>query len=409
MRITYLHQYFNTPEQSGGTRSYEFARRLVARGHAVTMITSDRSGQAKAVREELVDGIRVLWLPVAYDNSMGYSRRIASFAAFAVQSARLASAQRCDVVYATSTPLTIAIPAMYASWRLRVPWVLEVRDLWPEIPISMGAIPSKIMQRAAFMLADRAYGSAVQIVALSPGMARGIAARGVSPAKVTAIPNGCDLDLFSGDRIDRHAFRRAHPELGGRRVVLYAGTIGKANGLEYMVDMAQAARSLADEVVFVVVGSGGQAHAIIDRARRASVLERNFFIFPSVSKANVANVIASADVTLSLVTGVATLNDNSANKFFDSLAAGKPIAINHEGWLADLIREHGVGLVLPSHDAVQAATSLTRFVLDQRGLEKAGRAASRLAATAFARDDLALALERVVARAVSIATTGGAV
>ena len=126
---------------SGGTRSYEFARRLVSMGHQVNMITSWRDPDGRnswfSTNE---DGINVHWLPVPYSNSMSYSQRLFSFFRFAILSARKAASLPADVVFATSTPLTIVLPAFYASRCQSVPMVFEVRDLWPELPIAMGAL-----------------------------------------------------------------------------------------------------------------------------------------------------------------------------------------------------------------------------------------------------------------------------
>ena len=145
MRITYLHQYFNTPDMSGGTRSYEMARRLVARGHEVNMVTSWRTDDGRKKPFETVeDGIRVQWLPVPYSNAMSYAQRLVAFGRFVVASTRRAAALPSDIVFATSTPLTIALPAVYAARRQRVPMVFEVRDLWPELPIAMGALRNPV-------------------------------------------------------------------------------------------------------------------------------------------------------------------------------------------------------------------------------------------------------------------------
>ncbi len=143
MRIIYLHQYFNTPEMAGGTRSYEMARRLVAAGHRVDLVTTWRDRTEKKswfVTEEA--GIVVHWLPLPYSNQMNYRQRMKSFIRFAWASSRRAAGFKGDVVFATSTPLTIAFPGLYAAVRRRIPLVFEVRDLWPEVPIAMGVFRS---------------------------------------------------------------------------------------------------------------------------------------------------------------------------------------------------------------------------------------------------------------------------
>src|SRR5688572_12337701 len=119
VRITYIHQYFKTPGMVGGTRSYEFARRLVERGHEVHMITSEPEGNRARVSNE--SGIVVHWLPVPYDNSMSYRRRMWAFLSFVCRSAAVAGRLPHDLVYATSTPLTVAIPGVYAALRRKAP------------------------------------------------------------------------------------------------------------------------------------------------------------------------------------------------------------------------------------------------------------------------------------------------
>ena len=142
MRMLYLHQYFNPPEMSGGPRSYEMARRLVAWGHQVNMITTARDPSStfrgwKTTRES---GIHVYWLHVSYSNAMSYPERIIAFLKFAVGAALRAASLDGDVVFATSTPLTIALPAVYAWRRRDIPMVFDGCDLWPELPIAIGAL-----------------------------------------------------------------------------------------------------------------------------------------------------------------------------------------------------------------------------------------------------------------------------
>jgi UDP-N-acetylglucosamine:LPS N-acetylglucosamine transferase len=147
MKVIYLHQYFNTPKMSGGTRSYEMARRLVAAGHEVHMVTTWRTETAHDDWFHTTEsGIQVHWLPVSYSNSKTYTQRIRAVLSFAIQACRKAVDLKGDLIFATSTPLTIAIPGIYASWRNRLPMVFEVRDLWPELPIAVGALRSPVLK-----------------------------------------------------------------------------------------------------------------------------------------------------------------------------------------------------------------------------------------------------------------------
>jgi glycosyltransferase involved in cell wall biosynthesis len=396
MRIIYLHQYFNTPAQSGGTRSYEMARRLVAHGHEVTMITSDRAGQGSRVREEMIEGIKVLWIPVAYDNSMSYARRMRAFVSFAIRSAQLARSVDCDIIFATSTPLTIAIPAMYAARRRRVPWVLEVRDLWPELPIAVGAIRNPLVVHAAFALARRAYRSAAAVVALSPGMRDGVVAQGAAPERVSVIPNFCDLSRFDPNKASKEPFMEAHPELRGRRLAIYAGQIGKINGLEYVLDMANESSRPMPDLAFVLIGRGSEVVRLETHARERGLLGKNVFFLPPVPKEAMPHVLAAADIALGIFRDVPGMETNSSNKFFDALAAGRPVAINYGGWHAEVLHEFGSGVRLPGGDAAQAASVLTRFLADEKALARAASGSRQVAEQRFNVESLAGQLEAIL-------------
>lgn len=213
MKILYLHQYFVPPDAAGGTRSYELARRLVARGHDVTLVTSSAHMQGSA-RHRTLDGIEVVVLPVDYDNAMSNGERIRAFVEFAGRAAFEAARHPTDVVFATSTPLTIAIPGLAARFLTSAPLVFEVRDLWPEIPIAMGSLRNPLARAAARGLEWLAYHGSCEVVALSPGMADGVAKVGIPRERITVIPNGCDVEKFNVDAGAARAFVRGLlPEL----------------------------------------------------------------------------------------------------------------------------------------------------------------------------------------------------
>jgi glycosyltransferase involved in cell wall biosynthesis len=408
MRILYLHQYFVSPEAAGGTRSYELARRLVAAGHEVTLVTSNAMMPAQyrditAPLRTKMAGIDLVVLPVRYGNAMGYADRMRAFARFAALASIEALRHRSDVVFATSTPLTIALPGLLASFGRRVPMVFEVRDLWPELPIAMGALPSGWMRAAARTLEWLAYHGSAHVVALSPGIAAGVAKTGIAHDRISVIPNACDLEMFGSASARAPAFRAEHlPWLKEQeRLVLYAGTFGAINDAGWLVEVAAAARTVAPRLQFALVGSGAERDAIEARARERGVLGTNLRVLPPVSKREVPGLLGAATVATSLFKPLPEMEANSANKFFDALAAGRPLAINYGGWHADLLRNSGAGLVLPSSDPGAAARDLATLALDEHAVMRAGAAARALASERFDRDDLAIRLAHVLERAVA--------
>ena len=339
MRIIYLHQYFNTPDMSGSTRSFEVGRRLVAAGHQVDIITSWQESTArKSWFTTDVSGMRVHWLPVRYSNHMNYPARIAAFFKFAIRAAGRARRVEGDVVFATSTPLTIAIPAVYAARRRGIPMVFEVRDLWPELPISIGALKNPVLRRAAKALERFAYSNSAAVVALSPGMAEGIVRTGYPREKVAMVPNASDLELFQRDAAQGRAFRQRFGIDDGRILVGYLGTLGRINGVGYLVQVAAALKD-DPRFAFLTVGDGQERELVAALARSEGVLDRNFLMLSKIPKTQVPALLSAVDVATSLFLPIPQMESNSANKFFDALAAGCCVAINYGGWHAQLLQE----------------------------------------------------------------------
>jgi glycosyltransferase involved in cell wall biosynthesis len=406
LKILYLHQHLAIREGATGTRSYEFARLLKERGHQVTMLggSGELSGLNSTdkglVNEIDFEGIRILQLNVPYSQKMSYLRRIFAFLWFMMLSSWVATRQRkVDVIFATSTPLTIAIPAMIASLINRRPYVFEVRDLWPEVPVGLGILRNPLLITVARWLERTAYRRATHIVACSPGMKDGIVKTGISPEKVTVISNACDIDLFDVPESAGINFRSRHSFLNGRPLVVYTGAFGLVNGLEYMVRLAKRVSAIDEKIAFLLVGTGREKAGLLSLAEQLGVLNKNFWLMDAVPRLEVPSVLSAATVATSTVVPNPVLWNNSANKFFDSLAAGRPIIINHEGWLADLLRETGVGIVLPADDIDQAAEMLTDFLSSEAKLSEARRAAKELARERFNRNRLVLQLESILQNA----------
>lgn len=397
MKILYLHQYFASPEESGSTRSYEMARRLVERGHHVDLVTTDwrgtfANGSQAGFALRNIDGIAVHTRRIPYQNEMPFRERMRAFLRFAVAARRYGTSLEYDVVFASSTPLTVALPGMYLARRRNVPFVFEVRDLWPDIPIAVGALKSRLAIAAARWLEHRAYSRARAVVVLSPDMRSALLSRGIPEQKLHVIPNGCDLDLFAPDEalLPDASRNRPYP------IILYAGAIGLINNVSYLAQIAGALHSQLPAARFTVFGSGAYEETLRRDAAALGVLDETFFIYPPVPKNEVPRVFADADVSMSLFADVPGMSANSANKFFDALASGTAVAINYGGWQADLIRTHEAGIVLPPDNAVAAAEQLAEFLSDEDRVRRAGQNARALAEARFDRNAQAAELARLL-------------
>lgn len=394
MHILYLAQHFTPSDGIGGSRPASMSSRLVKAGHRVTFITSSASFPesyrfTEAVSSIRVDGVDLRVIDVAYSNQLTYVQRIKSFLVFAYKAGvEAARVDAVDLIFATSTPLTIALPAVWAKHRHRKPMVFEVRDLWPELPIALGALKNPVVKWVAVWLEKWAYRNSDHVIALSPGMKTGVVRAGCPPEKVTVVPNNCDVGAFRVDRSAGESFLNEHPYLKGSALVTYSGTLGVINGVGYLVDIAAKMLTLDPSVRFLIVGSGKEKDVVVERARAAGVLERNLWILPALYKKDMPRLLSASTLPVSLFINLPQMWHNSANKFFDALAAARPVMINYQGWQADIIRASRAGLVVPPDDAAAAADQLQRFLSDGAAVKAAGEAAARLADTEFNRDRL---------------------
>jgi len=399
MRIVYLHQYFNTPAMSGSTRSFEVGRRLAAAGHQVDIVTSwQEPTERRGWFTTDESGMRVHWLPVRYSNRMSYVARMGAFFTFAIRAAGRARGIRGDVVLATSTPLTIAIPAVYAAHRCRIPMVFEVRDLWPELPIAIGALRNPVLRVAARLLERFAYANSAAVIALSPGMAAGVRRTGYPDAQLEMVPNASDLELFKRDIPQGRTFRARMGIEDDKILVGYLGTLGRINGISYLVRLAAALKD-DPRFVFLTVGDGQERDRVAALARAENILDRNFLMLPKIAKAQVPAVLSAVDVATSLFLPIPEMEANSANKFFDALAAGCCVAINYGGWHAQLLQEAGAGIRLDA-DPAKAAAELRALAEEPGKIRAAGLNARRLAEDKFSRDELAARIQVVLNKVV---------
>jgi glycosyltransferase involved in cell wall biosynthesis len=279
--------------------------------------------------------------------------------------------------------------------------VFEVRDLWPAVPIAIGALRNPLLKAAARWLERFAYRHAAHVVALAPGMAAEIVATGYPAERVTVIPNGCDLDVFAGEA-GGPELRERTPWLGERPLVVFAGTFGLVNGMDYLPRLAASVARIDPDVRLVGVGTGREHPATQKLAAELGVLDRNLFLVGQRPKAEVAAWLQAADLTLALFTGPEIVwRDAVQNKFFDSLAAGKPVANNFTGWQAKIAVEAGAGLIVSATDHDAAARELVRALRDPEWLRGASAAARELARSRFNRDFLAADLAAVLERATA--------
>jgi glycosyltransferase involved in cell wall biosynthesis len=393
MRILYFHQHFSTPKGYCGTRSYEIAKRLIDRGHHVTMICgrgrSSKTGlsnsSVKGLRSGIVDGIKVIELDIPYSHYYGFIKRTKVFLLYALQSIKLALTLDCDLIFATSTPLSASIPGIVGKIVRKKTFIFEVRDLWPELLIAMGVLKNPVIIWAMNMLEWVSYNTATACIGLSPGIVKGIKKRCSKEKNVIMIPNACDLELFS-----KKTIKYRHSDINKDDLIaIYTGSHGEANGLDAVVDAAEVLKKRGvKNIKFVFIGEGKTKSNLLKRCENSNI-DNCIFIDP-VNKEKLSQYLHGADIALMILANVPEFYyGTSPNKFFDYIACGLPILNNYPGWIAELIEENYCGIAIKPDQPEIFADTLEMIEKNRERLKIMSKNSMDLATKTFDRKKIA--------------------
>lgn len=372
MKIVYFHQYFSTPNGRAGIRSYYLAKKLVEEGHQVFIIClNDKRTDCglkniflNKQRRGIVDGINIIQLDINYSNSINFFKRSFKFIEFSLKGIRLAFEINPNLIIASSTPLTVAIPGIILRYIKGTTFIFEVRDLWPKLPIAMGVIKNKIIINTLKLLEIIAYKSSDSIIALAPGIFKGIEEKKIKNTKIHLIPNIADLDLFK----PKTKILDKNPELLKKYnssikktnlIAAFTGAHGLANGLENLLEVAKELKRMKrDDIKIIFIGEGASKNKLINEVKLFKL--NNCIFIDSISKKELAEILKeSVHLGLMVLRNIPDFyNGTSPNKFFDYLACGLPVINNYPGWLSELIIENELGFAIPPQDNKLFATKL---------------------------------------------------
>ncbi len=391
MKIIYLHQYFKFPNESGGTRSFDLATGFLDSGHHVEMLTSTSNIEYKKKKRWTKinkNGLVVHYVYLPYANEMSYIRRSIVFFKFLWLSTFKLLSLKGDLVLTTSTPLTVGIPALIKKWFHKTPFIFEIRDVWPEVVIAIGAVKNKIIQRLLYFLENLIYKNASAIVPLSIDMKNSITSRysNLASIPIQVIENISEIDRFQNSVNANNSVLKEKIGFCPRFTILYAGTFGRVNGLDYVVNLASKLIDLDPSIVFVMLGDGSEKEAVLQKAVDKNLLNKNIYILDSVAKRDLSQLYYECDMGSSFVIPIKELWANSANKFFDTLAAGKPILINHDGWQKELIEMENIGYVLPTIVDHNAAKKFELYTKDEALISEQKNNGLNIAKANFSKD-----------------------
>ncbi len=401
MNILYIHQYFTTPEEGGGTRSYEFARYLVKQGHKVTILAGTELNNplagVKQKRDEYIEGIHVIYLKAPYSNYMSSKKRFYSFVDFSLRATLFGiRIKKYDLIFATSTPLTVAIPGIILSFLRRVPMIFEVRDLWPEVPIQMGVIKNPIIIKFLRFFENFTYRRARHIIALSPGMAEGILTAGISKDKVTMIPNYCNIEFFKPGKPNVNNLKKL---VYNNHIIAYSGAISDANNLELIINATEKLQKVGSPVIFVIAGDGREKPRLEKLVETKKL--KNVIFLGKISKYEVVNLYRRAIACIVLFKNLPVLSTNSPNKFFDAVSTGKPIITNMGGWIGEMVESNKIGFSVENDNPQAIVDAVNKLInMDKKQIEEMGQNARKLAVEKFDSNAMASKLEMIFKRAI---------
>lgn len=353
----------------------------------MTVITSTKARHPEPCRIN-VDGIEVVYVKnPTYSNYLSAPKKVWIFLSFIRSAVKTAMKENdVDLVFATSTPLTVGAIALWLKWRKKWKYVFEVRDLWPEFPIEIGAIKNQMVIWFLRKFEKLIYDKSEHVVALSPGMKAGVIKAGTPEEKVSMIPNMSKPDKFFPHEPNKEIIKQFGIDLQKFNVIHF-GSMGRANGLEYIVEAAKHLREEGcDDVHFLFLGSG-----VTEPKLKALVEQyglKNVSFHGNHKMDVVSEVVNCCDASITTFLNLPVLQTNSPNKLFDSLSAGKPIIVNSAGWTKDMVEQENCGFYADPEKPELLAEKLLKVKDNKELLRTWGENARRLSIEVYDKDIL---------------------
>lgn len=394
MNFLAFHQYFGFPSQPGSTRMYYLTKGLIERGHAVTIITGSKcrtyfkdNGSSGLIKNYKLDShLRIISINDYYSQHLSFFKRILSFAFFAFISVALSLIiKKHDIVFASSTPLTIALPAIIYKKVNKIPFVLEIRDLWPEAPIQLGVLKNRFLIMLANRLEKSAYRAADIIIGLSKGIVNKILRKTLNK-RVEFIPNGVDEDFFLDGVAEKSAVDTYILPDNAIKII-YAGSCGYNNAIDTLFELISRFNTLNTEenkitenVLFIIIGDGPALEVY-----KKNVPE-NILLLGKLPKNETIEMLKKADIALHPQRKLNVLRgsikkDSLPNKFFDYIGAGIPVlaAVIEDGEEAELINQNNCGICVEPENVEKLYEKMVWLIVNKQERKKMSENAKSLA------------------------------
>lgn len=370
MKIVIIHQYFKTPDEGGGIRTWHIGQQLVEKGHEVTVL----SGHNTKSGVHAFGDLKVHYFKIPYKNEFGFGRRLISFYQFVRLSRSWCRKNRdFDLAYVLSTPLTTGLAALYIRKKLSKPYVFEVGDLWPDVPVQLGIIKNKPLTEWLYKLERKIYENAKGLVGLSPAITEAMHEK-APHILITTVTNMSDLNWAEKPDLTERDITPGRP-----LVISYFGAIGYANQVSYLLEAARACMKESLPVKFQIMGFGAYSDKIRSDGQKLPHVE---WINPA-GMTKVKSMLSDSDACYISYRKHPILSTGSPNKFFDGLAMGQLIITNFHGWIGEQIERNDCGFSYSPEDTPLFIEKLKAYIQDPGKLAQAKQNARRLAESTY--------------------------
>ena len=404
VHILFFTDNFPPETNAPASRTHEHAKRWVASGHRVTVVTGApnfpsgklHEGYRNAIwKRETVDGIEVVRVWTYITANEGFVKRTLDYLSFMVTSF-LASLflPRPDVIVATSPQFFTPCSAWVVSLFRRRPFVFELRDLWPDSIVAVGAMRDSAAIRSMRKLEYFLYRRASRIVSVTHSFKRVLSGNGIDPEKIVVVPNGLDLGSYQPGTKPRELATRLGVE--GKFVAAYVGTIGMAHGLSALLEAAARLKARPD-IAFVLVGTGAERVALVRRCKDERL--DNVIFVGAVSKADVREYWKLCDVALVLLRDSPLFEHVIPSKMFEAMGTERPIVLGVRGESRGILEAAQAGIAISPEDSGELAEAIVALAGDPARRERLGKSGRRFAIREFNRDHLAEKMLSVLASA----------
>ena len=378
LRIMLVTEYFPPEIGAGSTRAYELARRWTQRGAEVTVVTGfpdypdgviPESYRGYFLLREKMNSINVVRTYIYAAPNKGFLKRSISYFSFMFSSIiqGTSATKKQDLLVASSPPFLVGVAGYVISRLKRIPFVFEVRDIWPASIVQLGQIKNKMITRLLEWMELFLYRQAVKVVCVTDSFVKDIKSRGIPESKMTVIKNGVDLVFFKPDSLNTQLQNQLN--LRGKTVVSYIGTHGLSHALDKILDAASLLNNHKN-IIFLFIGDGAEKEKLIKKSELLKL--HNVKFLNSVEKSELSKYYSISDILLVPLRGIPLFKTVIPSKIFEIMAVQKPILLSVDGESRQIVEEAGAGLFVEPENPADLRDKILELVANPAKVKKMG-------------------------------------